>query len=272
MLFDSHTHLNNEGYTEAQREALASEIEASDVSYVVDVGFNLESSALAVRHTEKYSWCYAAVGFHPHEAKEMDELGLALIKNLARKPKVKAIGEIGLDFHYDHSPRDVQRECFRQQIRLANELRMPIVVHSREADQEVLNILKEEQAFSKERTGWFPPKQEGIPDARVLMHCFSGSSELARQYVKLGGIISIAGPITYKNASKSVEVVRALSISDLLIETDAPYLSPEPYRGKKNRSSYVEYTARKIAEIKEMSYDEVVCITCENAKRFYSIE
>jgi len=272
MLFDSHVHLNNDDYTQAQRDELAAAIEASDVSFVCDVGFNLEGSALAVKHAERYPWCYAAVGYHPHEARHMGELELKLIEGLAKKPKVKAIGEMGLDFHYDHSPRDAQRDCFRKQIRLANKLKMPIVVHSREADQEVMAILKEEQAFSDERIGWFPRKAGGGPDARVLLHCFSGSREIAEQYVKLGAIISIAGPVTYPKARKLVEVCEAIAIGELLIETDAPYLTPEPYRGKRNRSPYVEFTARKIAEIKGMSYEDVAAITCENAKRFYGIE
>ncbi|MCL1808185.1 MAG: TatD family hydrolase [Clostridiales bacterium] len=270
MLFDSHMHLNNEDITDGQREELVREIEASEVSYAVDIGFNLESSALAAKHAEEYSWCYAAVGFHPHDAKEMDDLGLMMIKALSRKPKVVAIGEIGLDFHYDHSPRDVQRDCFRKQIRLANELQMPIVVHSREADEEVLSILRKEQAFSNKRTSRFP-KIEGTVDARVLLHCFSGSAELARQYVKLGGTISIAGPVTYKNARVSAEVVKAVPLERLLVETDAPYLAPEPMRGKRNKAPFVEYTARKVAELKGLSYEEVAKATCENAIRFYGI-
>ena len=271
MLFDSHAHLNNEDYTEAQRRTLVAEIENSDVTYVADIGFNLESSAMAAKHAEQYPWCYAAVGFHPHDAKEMTDQDLALLKSLAKKPKVMAIGETGLDFYRDISPRDVQRDCFRKQIRLANELKMPIVVHAREADQETMDILKEEQAFSTERTGWFP-RREGQPDARVLLHCFSGSRETALQYVKLGATISIAGPVTYKNARKLVEVAVAIPIGALLIETDTPYLTPEPHRGKRNRPPYVAYTARKIAEIRETSYEEVARVTCENAKRFYGIE
>jgi len=271
MLFDSHTHMNNDGLTGSQRERIAKEIEASSVSYVTDIGFDVESSAAAAKHAEKYSWCYATVGIHPHNAKDMDEMSIPMLKALAKKPKVKAIGETGLDFFRDRSPRDVQRECFRAQIRLANELKMPIVVHSRDADGEVLDILREEQAFSEERRSWFA-KTSVSPDSRVLLHCFSGSKEIAMQYVKLGAMISIAGPITYKNAVKSVQVVETIPIEYLLIETDAPYLTPEPLRGQRNKSENVEYVARKIAEIKNMSYEDVAKITCENAKRFYGIE
>ena len=271
MLFDSHTHMNNEGLSEVQRERIAGDIEASQVSYVTDVGFDLESSVTAVKHAEKYPWCYAAVGFHPHNAKHMDEAELEMIRGLAKKPKVKAIGEAGLDFYRNLSPKDVQRDCFRKQIRLALELKMPLVVHSRDADMEVLDILREEQAFADSRTALYP-KIDGKPDARVLLHCFSGSREMAKQYVKLGATISIAGPITYKNAVKGIEVVKETPIQYMLIETDAPYLTPEPFRGKRNRSENVRYVAEKIAEIKGMAYEEVANITCENAKRFYNIE
>ena len=276
MLFDSHTHLNNENINDELRDQLAAEIDASDVNYVMDVGFDLGSSMQAIEDAAKYPWCYAAVGVHPHDAKTLDEDVLTLVKGLTKKPKVQAIGEIGLDFYYDHSDRDVQRYWFRRQIQLANELKMPIAIHSREADQETMDILKEEGAFTAERAGWFPkrkgPNGEMVPDCRVLLHCFSGSKELAQQYVKLGATISIAGPVTFKNNRKTREVVEALPIEFLLVETDAPYLTPEPFRGKKNKSPFVEHTARKIAEIKGMDYEEVAKITCQNAKVFYDIE
>jgi len=270
MLFDSHTHLDNETYTDEERAELAKEIEGSEVSYVVDIGFDLESSMIAARHAERYPWCYAAVGYHPHDASGMDDMSFSMIKALASKPKVVAIGETGLDFYRNLSPKDVQREVFRKQIRLANELKMPLVIHSREADLEVMNILKEEQAFSNERKGFFP-KRNGEPDARVLLHCYSGSREMALQYIKLGATISVAGPITYANARKNIEVVEAIPIEYLLIETDAPYLTPEPLRGQRNKSPNVKYTAMKVAEIKGMTYEEAAKATCENAKRFYGI-
>ena len=159
MLFDSHTHLNNERYSEAEVLQLMEEIESSEVSYVMDVGFDLESSVLAVKHAAEKPWCYATVGFHPHDAKNLDDMTLELIRGLAKKEKVQAIGEIGLDFHYDFSERDVQRYWFRRQIKLANELKMPIAIHSREADQETMDILKEEGAFSEERQSWFPKRK-----------------------------------------------------------------------------------------------------------------
>lgn len=272
MLFDSHAHINNESFSEEERQALIQKIEASKLDYVMDIGFNLESSAMAAKHARELPWCYAAVGCHPHDTKDMDEMQLLMLKGLAKKDKVQAIGEIGLDFHYDYSERDVQRYWFREQIKLANELKMPIVIHSREADQEIMDILKEEGAFSQERKGWFPARYDGSGDARVLLHCFSGSRELGEQYVKLGATISVAGPVTYKNNRKTVSVVEALPIEVLLVETDSPYLTPEPFRGKRNIPPYVEYTAKKVAEIKEMELEMVVEKTCENAKRFFDIK
>ncbi len=275
MLFDSHTHINNETYTAEEREALIKTIEASNLSYVMDVGFDLESSLQAVRDAEANSWCYAVIGCHPHDAKNMDDMTLELFKGLAKKEKVQAIGEIGLDYHYDKSERSVQGEWFRKQIRMANELKMPMVIHTRDAEEDTMEILKEEGAFSDERKSWFPkrigPDGEELPDSRVLIHCFSGSREIANQYIKLGATISICGPVTYKNNKKTRKVVEGIPIEFLLVETDAPYLTPEPLRGKPNNSTYVEYTVRKVAELKEMKYEDVARITCKNAKRFFNI-
>ena len=303
ILFDSHTHINNDTYSEAERAQLIADIETSDVAYAMDIGFDLASSERAVSDAALLPWCYAAVGVHPHDTKTMTEEIYEKLRRLAGQPKVQAIGEIGLDFYYNHSDAEDQRYWFRRQIQMANALRMPIAIHAREADQETMDILKEEGAFSDERCSWFPLRPgTGIgrkadetfsgadsgkhadgggtagtdlcreKDARVLLHCFSGSRELAEQYVKLGATISIAGPVTYKNNRKTSEVVSAIPIEYLLVETDAPYLTPEPYRGKKNKSPYVEYTARRVALLKGMPYEEVARRTLENAKRFYGIE
>jgi TatD DNase family protein len=273
IFFDSHTHLNNENLRGKERERVASEIEASEVSHVVDVGFDLESSMVAVSDAGKYPWCYASVGCHPHYVKDMDDDTLTLLKGLAKKDKVVAFGEIGLDFYRNLSPREDQFYWFRRQINIALELNTPIIIHDRDANSEVMSVLKEEGVFSKNRTSQFPVHPvTGQPDARLLMHCFSGSSELALQYVKLGATISIAGPVTYHNARKSVEVVETVPIENLLIETDAPYLTPEPFRGKPNSSPLVKYVAMKIAEIKGISLEEVARITRENAVRFFNID
>ena len=267
ILFDSHTHLNNDTFTPEEREERAKEIEDSAVGLICDIGFDMPSSRLAKENAGKYPWCYAAVGMHPHDSKDMTEEGLEEVRAMASDPKAVAIGEIGLDFHYDLSPRDTQRYWFRRQIRLANELGMPIVVHSREADREVMDILIEEGAFSEERKARF---KDGTP--HVDIHCYSGSAEFAKEYLKLGAVLGVDGPLTYKNNRKTVEVVETVPIESLLIETDAPYLTPVPFRGKPNRSPYVEYVARKVAEIKGLTYEETARITMENAKKFFGIE
>ncbi|MDR2089395.1 MAG: TatD family hydrolase [Clostridiales Family XIII bacterium] len=258
MYFDSHAHINNESYTEAQRAALIAAIEASDVSHVVDVGFDLGSSVMAVAHARRYPWCCAAVGFHPHNAKDMDEDSIRMIRNLARKEKVVAIGEIGLDYYRDISPREEQQRRFREQIALALELGKPIIIHDRDANDDVLRILKEEGVFRRAPAG-------------LLLHCFSGSRDLALQYVKLGAMISIAGPVTYKNARKAAEVAEAVPLDRLLIETDAPYLTPEPFRGKPNSSPLIAYTAARIAEIRGMPAEALARATLENAVKFFRI-
>jgi len=255
MLFDSHSHLNSERYEDDLQEIIK-RIEDSKLSYVMDVGYDLASSLSAVKHAAEFDFCYAAVGCHPHDTKDMDEDVYYLLKGLSQKPKVKAIGEIGLDYYHDHSERDVQQYWFRRQIQLAHEVKLPIIIHDRDAHGDILKILKEERAFER----------------GVLMHCFSGSVELAHQYIKLGAKLSIAGPVTFKNAHKLVDVVREIPISELLIETDAPYLTPEPHRGKRNEPIYVEYVCRKVAEIKGISFEEAAKATMKNAKEFFHID
>lgn len=268
MLFDSHTHFNNEDLTSLERQALFNAVDKAvadgRLSGAVDIGFDLPSSEMAAEHARTWPWCYATVGCHPHEAKTMDEDKLAQIGRLAAEEKVVAIGEIGLDFHYDLSDRDTQRQWFRRQIRLANELMMPITIHAREADQEVRDILVEEGAFSDARLQHFG-------HAGVLLHCFSGSAQFGLEYVRMGAYISVAGPVTYKNNRKTVAMVEAVPIERLLVETDAPYLTPVPFRGKRNTPLFVEHTARKVAEIKGLTFEETAAVTRDNAMRFYGI-
>lgn len=283
MLYDSHTHLNHDGYDQAERQEVIKAIEASDVTHVNDIGIDLASSKMAADHARTYPWCHATVGIHPHEAKTADDMTLQMIRMLAGKPEVVAIGEIGLDFHYDYSPRDQQRQAFREQIRMALDLKMPIVIHSREADQETMDILKEEGAFSDERKACFPARPvpapgadqkdwtAAAPDARVLLHCYSGSAELAEQYVRLGGWISVAGPVTFKNNKKTIKVVQTIPEHFLMVETDAPFLTPEPFRGRPNMSPYVEHTARRVGVLKGIDYEDICRITMENAMRFFDI-
>lgn len=255
MLFDSHAHLDGRRF-DKDRDKVIERAKESGISYIMNPGADFESSVKSVELASKYEMIYAAVGVHPHDTKDMDDIMLELIKSLTKKPKVMAIGEIGLDFHYDNSPRDIQEKWFRKQVRLAKDVNLPIIIHDREANNEVMSILKEEKAFN---TG-------------VLMHCYSGSAELAKQYIKLGAYISIAGPVTFKNVRKAVEVVQAIPIEYLMIETDSPYLTPHPYRGKRNESSYVKYVAEKIAEIKGISLEEVAERTTENAKKYFGIK
>ncbi len=278
-LFDSHTHLNHDGFDEAERQLRIQEIEEDDhLAYVMDVGCDGPSSAITCQLAAAYPWCYGAVGWHPHDAQNFTPEDIERLKEMAQQPGIQAIGEIGLDFHYDRSPREEQRECFRQQIRLANALMMPIVIHTREADGETLAILQEEGAFSPERKAHFPRRmvpagwEDAAEDARVLLHCYSGSKELGEQYVKMGATLSIAGPLTYKNNRRTVEVVESIPLDFLMVETDAPYLTPEPFRGRPNRSSYVVHTARRMALLKGVSLEEVAERTCQNALRFFNIQ
>ncbi|MFA7501974.1 MAG: TatD family hydrolase [Anaerovoracaceae bacterium] len=271
MLFDSHAHISDRRF-DKDRPSLYRKIRDAGLVVVMDVGSDLATSLDAVRTAEQNDFCYAVVGCHPHEAKDFDDEQLLLIKGLAKKPKVKAIGEIGLDYHHNFSDRESQRYWFVRQVQMAIEIGMPIVIHDREAHADVMDILRENGAFGTERKAQFPLRPDGTEDARVLLHCYSGSAEMAEQYVKLGASISIAGPVTYPNARRSREVVEAVDLLHLLAETDAPYLTPVPFRGKTNIPPYVEHTVRKMAEIKGLPYEEVARQTCQNGCRFFDIE
>jgi TatD DNase family protein len=313
MLFDAHTHLNFEKYTDEERRQIASEIEASEVGFIIDVADCVAAAKLALKDSDDYPWCYAAVGIHPDHASDYEgicgddpakrseaearlEADLDEIRKLAAHPKAVAIGEIGLDYYYGTDDRDEQQELFRRQIRLANELKMPIMIHTRDAHQLTMDILKEEGAFTDDRKGWFPGRPAAgtlssaaaghdirvpgeytdggmllAPDARVQMHCFSGSPELALEYVKMGATISLGGPVTFKNGKKAAEVVRQIPIEYLLSETDAPYMAPEPLRGRPNKSPYIEHIVRRMAILKGLEYDEAARILTENGRRFFNI-
>ena len=287
MLFDAHTHLNFEKFTEEERRGLAGEIEDSELGFIIDVADCVDSAKQALKDSEDYEWCYAAVGIHPDHASSYTDADIEEIRKLAAHPKAVAIGEIGLDFYYGTDDRDEQQELFRKQIRLANELRMPVMIHTRDANQLTMDILTEEGAFSEERKSWFPQRPAAgtmsggreantgsgllVPDARVQMHCYSGSPEMAEEYVKLGATISLGGPVTFKNGKKAAEVVRRIPIEFLLSETDAPYMAPEPLRGRPNKPHYVEHVVRRMAMIKGISYAEASRILTENGRRFFSI-
>ena len=275
MLFDAHTHLNFEKYSDEERREIAAAIEASDVGFIVDVADCVASAEQALADAAAYPWCYAAVGIHPDHASSYTDADIEEIRRLAADPKAVAIGEIGLDFYYGTDDREEQQVLFRKQIRLANELKMPIMIHSRDAHQLTMDILKEEGAFSDERKSWFLPRMTADgpkPDARVQMHCFSGSPELALEYAKLGATMSLGGPVTFKNGKKAAEVVRQLPIEYLMSETDAPYMAPEPLRGRPNMSPYIEHIVRRMSILKGLDYEETARILTENAKHFFGIE
>ena len=261
MFIDSHCHLNDPELT-ASFDELAKQIENSDVDLCVDIGFTLENSLVAVKHAEEKPWIYATVGIHPTECYSANPDDIVFIESLAKKDKVVAIGEIGLDYHYDDTDREKQEYWFRAQIRLAKKLGMPIVIHDREAHDDCLRIMKEEGVLAA-------GKEPAVP---VLWHCYSGSAEMATQLAKLGVYMSVAGPVTYKSSKKAPAVVAAIPMDRILVETDCPFLTPEPKRGEfPNTPLNVGITCAKVAELKGVSTEEMARITAENTKRFYRI-
>ena len=255
MLIDSHVHLDDRRY-DNDRDRIIKALKDDGIELVLNIGADLQTSIASVSLAEKYDNVYAVVGVHPHSAKEVDDSTLEILKSFAPRDKVVAIGEIGLDFHYDNSPRDVQRKWFKKQLELAKEVNLPVVIHSREADQETFDIIKE--------------AQDG--NLRGVLHCFSGSPEMAHEYIKLGFYISLAGPVTFNNARVLKEVAKVLPLDKLLIETDSPYLTPTPNRGKRNEPAYVRYVAAEIAELREMSFDDLVEATNRNTKELFGIK
>ncbi|NLP53008.1 TatD family hydrolase [Bacillus sp. RO1] len=254
MLFDTHVHLNADQYEEDLQEVI-DRAQAEKVTNMVVVGFDRKTITRAMELVEKYDFLYAAVGWHPVDAIDMTEEDLAWIEDLASHEKVVAIGEMGLDYHWDKSPKEVQKEVFRKQIQLAKKVKLPIVIHNRDATADVVQILKEEDA--KEVGG--------------IMHCFTGSLEVAKECMEMNFYISFGGPVTFKNAKKPKEVVKEIPMEKLLIETDCPYLTPHPYRGKRNEPGYVRLVAEQIAELKELRIEEVAEKTTANAKKLFGI-
>jgi TatD DNase family protein len=252
LLVDSHAHLEDEKY-DKDREEVIEECK-KDLTFLINVGSNILTSKQSIELAHNYDFIYASVGIHPHDAqKEFDKV--EEIERLALQEKVVAIGEIGLDYYYNDPPKEFQKEVFIKQIRLAKKLNLPIIIHDRDAHGDILDILK----------------QEWTKDLRGVFHSYSGSVEMAFQAIEMNFYISLGGPVTFKNAKKPKEVVKAVPIEKLLIETDSPYLTPEPYRGKRNTPVYVKFVAEKIAELREMSYEEVCRITAENAIKLFDI-
>ncbi len=253
-IFDTHAHYDDERFDEC-RDELLNTLKDNGVGYIINNSTDLfQSAERCLKMSEAHKFCYTAVGIHPElvETKEMtvDE---ARLRELVKRPKVVAIGEIGLDYYWSTDRKEQQKAVFRRQCELANEFGLPVIVHDREAHGDTLDIIREVR-----------PKGS--------LHCFSGSREMALELVKLGMYIGVGGVVTFSNARKLVETVEAIPLERILLETDAPYLSPVPYRGKTCHSAYIYYTAMKIAEIKNISVDEVLKITSDNAKQLFSIK
>ena len=256
MLFDSHAHLNDERFDE-DREELISSLQEKGVDLVVNPGACIKTSIESIELANKYDFIYAAVGVHPHDVGELDDTAIDILRKLATEnEKVVAIGEIGLDYYYDNYPREVQKEWFKKQIELANELKLPIIIHDRDAHGDTFEIIKNYKS----------------PEIGCVLHCYSGNVELAREYVKMGCYISLSGTVTFKNNKKTKEVAREIPLDRLLIETDSPYMAPTPHRGKRNDPSLVQFVADTIAIEKGISYEKVCEATKENAKRFFGIK
>lgn len=254
MVFvDSHAHLDDEAFDEDREEVIKDIL--SGGNYFFNIGCDLKTSYSSYELSKKYDHVYAVVGVHPHEAKYYTAETREALKELLTKDKVMAIGEIGLDYHYDLSPRDVQREVFIDQIDLAREMSVPIVIHTREAMEETYEILEKHAKGMK-----------------VLLHCYTGSIEMARKYLKLGYKLALGGALTFKNAKNTVDVAREVDLKDLLIETDSPYMTPVPFRGKRNDPRKVVLVAEKIAEVKGISTEEVLEATKKNAFEFFGVK
>ncbi|MEK8133034.1 TatD family hydrolase [Paenibacillus filicis] len=254
MLIDTHAHLNAPQFDEDRHEVIA-RARDNGIGRIVNVGFNRETIPTSLALAEQYDFIYSTVGWHPTDAKDMTEEDLAWIESLCSHDKVVAIGEIGLDYYWDTSPKDVQDRVFRDQIRLARKVGLPIAIHNRDAHHDVVQTLREERAS----------------EVGGVMHCYSGSWETAKLCLDMNFYISFGGPVTFKNARQPKEVLEKVPLDRLLIETDAPYLAPHPYRGKRNESAYVRLVAETAAEIKGISLEELAEITSRNAMELFRI-
>ena len=254
MLFDTHAHLDDHAF-DADRETLLADLPGQGVGLLMNPGCSLASSRNASKLAQRYNYIYAAVGSHPDAADEVNEEVLEEYRKLCRaNPKIKAIGEIGLDYHYEDVPREIQQRAFRLQMGLARELNMPVIVHEREAHEDGINIVSE------------------FPEVTGVFHCYSGSAEMAKWLTARGWYIGFTGVLTFKNARKAVETAAAVPLNRIVLETDCPYMSPEPFRGKRNDPGKLYRMAEKLAEIRGLTVEEVHAITMENGKRLYRIK
>lgn len=252
-LFDTHAHLLSDKFDE-DRQALVAALPGRGLTGVIEVGTNIEYSERAVQLAAEEDYIHAAIGVHPHDVGEAPDDYLEALEELAKHPKVVALGEVGLDYYYDFSPRDVQRKAFERQLALAERLNLPVIVHMREATQDALALLREHKGL------------------RGVMHCFSGSAETAEICVGMGLHVSFTGSVTFKNARKVVEAAAVVPLERLMAETDCPYLSPEPVRGRRNDPSNVRYVIEKLADIKGVTFDEMCEANINNAKGLFGIQ
>jgi len=253
MLFDTHAHYDDESF-DADRDAVLTALPEQGVGLILNPGCDVESSRKAVRYAAAYPHIYAAVGIHPENCGGCTAGDLDAIRALAQQPKTVAIGEIGLDYYWaENPPRDFQQQVLRQQLALARELALPVIIHDREAHADTLAIVRE------------------FPGVTGVFHCFSGSPEMARELLKMGWYLGFDGPVTYKNARRAPEVASVTPLDRMLIETDSPYMTPVPYRGRRNDSGYVHLVAEKLAEWKGVTPEEMARVTTENGKRLFRI-
>ena len=253
MLFDTHAHMDDRSFDEDRQDLLAALTERG-ISLLMNPGCSYESSLNAIALSKQYDYIYAAVGSHPDVADEVDDALIAKYRELCKQnPKVKAIGEIGLDYHYEDIPREIQKKAFRLQMELARELELPVIVHEREAHEDGLKIVDE------------------FPTVKGVFHCYSGSLEMAKELIKRGWYIGFTGVLTFKNARKAIEVAANIPLDRIVIETDCPYMAPVPFRGKRNDPGLVCHMAEKLAEIRGITAGEAARLTLENGKRLYRI-
>lgn len=248
-IIDSHAHYDDSSF-DADREEILRELFSGEICKIVNIGCSVKSSYSSVKLAEEYAGIYAAVGLHPDAADEIDRI--EEIRRLCGNKKVVAVGEIGLDYRYEEHSRDIQKKAFEEQLKLAAELDMPVVIHSRDAWEDTMELLRK-----------YRPKG--------VMHCFSGSAEIAREIVAMGMYVGFTGVVTFKNAKKALKALEAVPLDRLLVETDCPYMAPEPNRGKRNYSGYLPYTIAAMAAVKGVSPDEMAEITAENAERLFNI-
>ncbi len=252
MLIDTHTHLHDPQF-DTDRETVIQRARQDGVNLMITIGTDLETSRQAVELTERYDFVFATVGVHPHEVKTIQDNSYQALEQLAQHPKVVAYGEVGLDFYYMHSPKDLQQRHFREQIRMAKRLGLPLVIHTRQAPKETLAILREEKA----------------DEIGGVFHCYTGDLPTAQAAMSLNFFISFSGILTFLKALDLQEVARQIPVESLLIETDCPYLAPIPYRGKRNEPSYVRHVAEKLAQLKAFSYEELTQITSQNTRKLF---